>query len=534
MPVYTESYNVSQPSSDKIHEQLRQQEARIVQLTQELSVANREITWAKLKIQVLEEKLRQERLARFGPRSETLSDLQLSLLEEEPSVTADEVAAEAERGPLPGGTTAPPAPPKRQRKPHPGRQQLPADLPRKEETIPCAPEQCQCPQCGQPTAVIGYDESEQLDVEPAHYYVKVIKREKRACRRCVERSVMAAPLPDRIVEKGLASNRVVVETVVRKYCDHLPLYRQAVILSREAGLDISRATLDGWVIHVGELLLAIQAAIGRNLLTESYLQADETTVWVQTHDRRGKNHEAYLWQFGRPGGEVVFVFAMGRGRDVPLRFLGQWEGKLQTDAYSAYDRIGGRRLLHYGCWSHARRYFVDAVKLHRDDPEAVKMVLRMDALFTVERGAKERGLTGLERLAFRREHGQSWLEEIHAAALALAPRVLPKSKLGEATSYLLKQWDRLQRCFEDPEVELSNNIAENSMRPWALGRKNWLHIGSAQAGPKVAAIASVIESCRRLQLPVTEYLLDVLPGLQRRTLSQVAELTPARWAAARS
>ena len=110
---------------------------------------------------------------------------------------------------------------------------------------------------------------------------------------------------------------------------------------------------------------------------------------------------------------------------------------------------------------------------------------------------------------------------------------MPKSKLGEALHYLLKQWDRLERCFHDPEVELSNNLAENSMRPWALGRKNWLQVGSVSAGPKVAAIASVVESCRRLKIPVREYLLAVLPGLDRRTRSQVVDLTPSRWAAAR-
>jgi hypothetical protein len=271
----------------------------------------------------------------------------------------------------------------------------------------------------------------------------------------------------------------------------------------------------------------------KDLLAGSYIQADETTVLVRTKQKPGSHHEGYLWQFGKPGGEAVFEFALGRGREVAARFLGQWQGKLQTDAYVAYDKIGGPNLVHYGCFAHARRYFVDAVKVHKDDAEAAKMVVRMDALFTVERGAVELGLTGDEKAAFRREHGQSWLDEMRETALWLGPRTLPKSKLGEALHYLLKQWDRLERCFHDPEVELSNNLAENSMRPWALGRKNWLQVGSVSAGPKVAAIASVVESCRRLKIPVREYLLAVLPGLDRRTRSQVVDLTPSRWAAAR-
>jgi len=367
-------------SSDNLRDTLRQKDAHIIQLQHELSSALQEAYWSKLKIQKLEEELRQQRIARLGPRSEKLSDLQLALLDEEPSVSTDEVAAEAEREPLPE-TVTPTAShaPKRKRETHPGRQSLPAHLPRKEETLACPPQACTCKHCGQAMAVIGYDESEQLDVEPAQYFVRVIKREKRACRHCENRSVAAAPLPDRIVEKGLASDRIVVDTLVRKYCDHLPLYRQEAILRREMGLEISRTTLDGWVMHVGELLIPIREAMRKHLLAGGYLQADETTVLVQTREKRGSHHEGYLWQFGRPGGEVVFEFALGRGRDVAARFLGSWEGKLQTDAYVGYEKVGGLKLIHYGCFAHARRYFVDAVKVHKDDAEAAKMVLRMDA-----------------------------------------------------------------------------------------------------------------------------------------------------------
>lgn len=522
------------PPSDPMRETLKKKDAHIVKLQHELSLALQEVSWSKLKIQKLEEELRQQRIARFGPRSEKLSDLQLALLEEEPSVTTDEVAAEAEAQPLPENVTPPAAEEaRRKHKPHPGRQALPAHLPRKEETIACPAEACNCKHCGRETAVIGYDESEQLDVEPAQYFVRVIKREKRACRNCEKRSVMAAPVPDRIVAKGLASDRIVVDTIVKKYCDHLPLYRQEAILRRETGVDISRTTLDGWVMHVGELLIPVREAMRKELLASGYLQADETTVLVRTGEKKGSHHEGYLWQFGRPGGEVVFEFALGRGREVVARFLGNWAGKLQTDAYVGYDKVGGPGLTHYGCFAHARRYFVDAVKVHPDDAEAVKMVIRMDALFLVERGAVELGLRGAARLAHRRDHGQMWLDEMHTEALAVAMRTLPSSKLGKALHYLLKQWERLERTFLDPEVELSNNIAENSMRPWALGRKNWLHVGSASAGPKVAAIASVVESCRRLKIPVREYLLDVLPGLADRPTSHLTRLTPSRWAAAR-
>jgi transposase len=165
--------------------------------------------------------------------------------------------------------------------------------------------------------VIGYDASEQLDVEPARYFVRVTKREKRVCRCCQAGTVTMPPLAPRIVEKGLGSDRLVVETVVAKYSDHLPLYRQAVILEQDAGLEIGRATLDGWVMRVGELLEPVVAVIRQDLLHEAYLQADETIVPVQMHDKRGADHQAYLWQYGKPGGEMVFDFRLGRGREGP-------------------------------------------------------------------------------------------------------------------------------------------------------------------------------------------------------------------------
>jgi len=224
----------------------------------------RQLHWAYLQIQVLEERLRWQRIQKYGPASEKLSDAQLELLELEPGVSNLEVQAESAREPLPLGPER--TPHSQRQRPHPGRQELPADLPRVERVIACAPEQCQCPSCGQATTVIGYETSEQLDVEPAQYFVVVTKREKRACQHCEQGGVAAAPVPARIIEKGLVSDRVVIDTIISKYSDHLPLYRQSVILERETGLEISRATLDGWVMTAGGLLIPVAAAMGRELV----------------------------------------------------------------------------------------------------------------------------------------------------------------------------------------------------------------------------------------------------------------------------
>jgi transposase len=240
----------------------------IEQLKQQLDVTSERLRLSELRVQLLEDKLRLQRIAKYGPGSEKLTSQQLELLELEPGVSNLEVAAESEREALPA------TPDKKKRK-HPGRQTLPANLPRVERVIDCTSEQCVCGGCGQSTTVIGYEESEQLDVEPVKYFVLVTRREKRACKSCEERGVMAAPLPPRILEKSLVSDQVILDAIIGKYSNHCPLYRQSVILLRDAGVDISRATIDGWVMQVGDLLMPLVAVMGRQLVGGTYIQADD-------------------------------------------------------------------------------------------------------------------------------------------------------------------------------------------------------------------------------------------------------------------
>ena len=488
-----------------------------------LSIDQDQLKFAEYKVRVLEEKLRLIRIEKYGPGSEKLSDAQLELLELEPGVSSAEVQAESERDQL--------KLPLKARRKHPGRQELPANLPRVEKIIACTPEQCVCGNCGKENSVIGYEKSEQLDVKPAEYFVVVTMREKRACKACEEQGVECAPVPARIIEKGLASDRVVIDTLVSKYADYVPLYRQSAILERETGIELSRATLDGWVMRVGELLRPINAAMGQELLSGSYIQADETTVGVQMHDGRGKNHQAYLWQYSHPAGPVVFDFRLGREREGPKRFLGNFEGLLQSDGYGAYDHIGGPKLVHAACWAHARRKFFDAVKLNPKDTTSIQIVAQMDELFGIDAQARQEGLSQIDRHVLRLEKSQPLLEQIKAAIQAARTGALPKSALAKACDYTLTLWSRLSRFLEYPELELSNNLAENAMRPVALGRRNWIHVGSQEAGPRVAAIISIVETCRRLSLPLRDYLSSVLPGLADFPSNRVPELTPNAWAA---
>jgi transposase len=515
-------------------EELKKQLAAplLTAVTSKLDGYQNRIEYAELKIQLLEERLRQILIKKYGSSSEKLSSAQLELLELEPGVSEDEVQAESERGALPPQSEKPEGQPDRkQGSKHPGRQSLPAHLPRVERVIACTPEQCKCGGCGAETTVIGYEESEQLDVEPAKYFVLVTRREKRACKQCEERGVVAAPLPERIIEKSLVSDQVVIDTIVAKYCDSLPLYRQSVILKRDTGLDISRSTMVGWVMRVGELLTPIVGVMRRELLRGTYIQADETPVDVQMHDGRGQNHQAYLWQYGTPGGGVIFDFRLGREREGPKQFLQHFDGILQTDGYAAYDHIGGPKMVHAACWSHSRRKFIDAIKLNPKDQPAIRIAKLMDDLFAIDAEARAENMDHAARHARRQRHAPPLLADIRAQILAAQKNALPKSATGKAANYTLALWNKLTLFLEYPELELSNNLAENSMRPIAIGRRNWIHIGSAQAGPKVAAIFSVVESCRRLKIPVRKYLAAVLPGLSNLSIQQLAGLTPNAWAA---
>jgi transposase len=207
---------------------------------------------------------------------------------------------------------------------------------------------------------------------------------------------------------------------------------------------------------------------------------------------------------------------------------------LRRDGYAAYDQIGGPSMVHAACWAHARRQFFEAVQLNPRDPVATPIVKRMDELFTVDAEARRRVISLTGRHALRQERAKHLLDDIRSKIEAALSVALPSSALSKACQYTLTLWRKLTRFLEYPELELSNNLAENSMRPVALGRKNWIHIGSPHAGPKVAAILSVVESCRRLKVSVCDYFSTILPGLADLQIRCLPNLTPAVWVARHS
>ena len=509
----------------------------------ELARSRQALAAAEAIIQQLKEALRLERIRKYGKQSEKLSDLQLELLDREPAVSSDEVQAEAERGPLPDSSESaqqgnlPTDKQRSARRNHPGRNELPAHLERVEQIIACAAEQCRCGQCGAETRVIGYEETEVLGMKPAEYFVRVLKREKRACAHCVSQGVATAPAPARIAPKSIFADETIISILINKYCDSVPLYRQRAILWRDLGIDVALTTIDDAVLRVGELLIPIVNVMKRDLLTGGYIQADETRVDVQTPDKKGENHRAFFWQFSAPGMGVVFDFEMTRSKKVAQEFFKDYGGILHTDGYIVYEKdIGTKDLIHACCLAHARRGFIDAIKVQTKaqatDARLERAVALMDELFAIDREAREQNLSLADRHALRKERAPALLDELRVLLTAIeeSGSILPHSVAGKAIKYTLKRWVELTRFLDHPVIELSTNWAENSMRPIAIGRKNWLHLGSKEAGPKIAAIFSIVESCRKLGIPIRHYLADVLPGLADRSIQELSRITPTAYA----
>ena len=225
---------------------------------------------------------------------------------------------------------------------------------------------------------------------------------------------------------------------------------------------------------------------------------------------------------------MVFDFQMGRGREGPAQFLKNFRGTLQCDGYSAYDKLG-ENIIYAGCMAHARREFVDAAKVAPQDPMPIEIITTIGQLYAVEKEARSGGMTSVQRLELRQKKSVSLMARLKVRLEAIRQQIPPGGTLAKACNYALNQWSRLEEYLKDGLIEIDNNWCEGAIRPLTLGRKNWLHIGSPEVGPKIAAIASIVETCRRLDVNLRQYLNDVLPKLGDWPSNRVAELTPIAW-----
>ena len=389
------------------------------------------------------------------------------------------------------------------------------------------PEEEICPRCGKTKCEIGCEKSERFEYVPAQIIRHEILRPKLACP-CGESGVSIAPLPASVVAQGQPGPGLVAHVLLSKYDDHLPLYRQQQQFER-LGVNFPRQTLCDWVEKGAEWLQPIVRAMKRELLGGDYVQVDETPVRVMDPEVRGRCATGYLWVLGEPGGDVIFEFHPGRGKEYAAQLLGDFRGYLQRDGYGVYGALARANpgLIPVGCWSHARRKFVDA--LEERPEEAGRIVTEIRKLYLVERHARDECLRPDQRRQLRTELSAPILTALKPRLDVLRPGCLPQSPLGKALGYALGEWEPLTRYLQDGRLEIDNNLTENAIRPSAVGKKNWLFIGHPEAGWRSAVIYSVIVSCRRRGIDPWEYVRDVLRRLPAMKHAEVPTLLPRCW-----
>jgi transposase len=463
------------------------------------------------KITALTHELAYYRRIRFGKASEALAGEQRLLFEE--TVDMDLAAIEEELDSQ--------APAKRQRK-RAGRQALPPELPRIEQRH--EPESCQCGQCGADLVKIGEDVSEQLDVEPARFFVHRHIRPQYACRPC--ETVTAAPIPPAVIDGGMAAVGLLAWVAACKYLDHLPLYRIEQIAARQ-GVPLARSTLAEWVGRIGVALQPLADRLADLLRQRSCLHADETPV-RQLDPGNGKTRHAYLWAYrsnvlddGPP--VVVFDYQASRAGVHARTFLQGWRGHLMVDDYAGYKALFTAGPVELACLAHIRRKFFD-VHAASGSPVAEEALRRIAQLYAIEQQAS--GSAPAQRLALREQHAVPALANMHAWLLANQRTVAAGSGTAKAIDHALKRWPALQRYASSGSLPIDNNPVENAIRPIAIGKKNWLFAGSERAGRRAAAIQSLFATAKLNGLDPARWLADTLEQLPTCPNSRIDSLLP--------
>jgi len=506
----------------------------------------------------------------YGPKGERFNPDQLTLFNDDPEPNAPE--------PPPPPPSQEPA--SRPRKKGHGRKGLPKHLRRERKEFDLSDAEKCCPCCQQPRIKIGEEASEQLDYVPASLFVREQVRFKYACPSCLKKQGMAqpdatphgpaepkgepvgpmmesflpstqgvssmdrpqlivtAPMPKQPIAKGIAGPGLLAHLIVSKYLDHLPLHRLEGIFARQ-GVDISRKTMCDWMAECAALLKPLYDLLKADVVRSRLIHTDDTRVPVQDPEsNRTKSGRLWVYIGDRDHPSLVYDYTPTRARDGPAEFLKGYRGFLQADAYGVYDSIYSPTLLEAGCWAHARRYFYEARE--SDALRAHEALARIQGLYAVESEADEQiaaaGLTDEAADLLRRQVRQEktlplldalkgWLQEQQAA-------VLPKSLMGQAIGYTLRQWQALARFTECGWIGIDNNVAERALRGIAVGRKNWLFAGSDEGGRTAAVLYSILMTCKHLSIEPFNYLRDILARLPEHPVERLQELLPAIWASA--
>ena len=493
----------------------------------EVAVLRQQIAWFKQKL--------------FGPgqsetldRAQQLIDLGGEVAATAPARPVETISYEREKGP---------------RAPRPTASQTFAHLP-VQETIVIVPDEVK----QEPAAYeqIGEERTFEVDVVAPKLFKRDVAQRRRArrrrdpeakrrdgqspqfvrpkFRRKADRTQppVIAPAPARPVVGGYASAGLLSWVVVSKYVDHLPLFRQEKMLGRW-GAKIPRQTLGDWVGLAADLLEPVYRQMQRTILASGYVQVDETPVRCQDPDRPGSTVQGWMWVVDEPDGDVVFRWAMSRRHQELVTLLGDYRGLLQSDAYAAYPSYAAthEHVQWLGCWAHARRGFFEALN---DSPKAAQVVLRLiGKLYHLESQWDQAGV-GDQRAALRQKHFARPLYWLRRIATGLRTKHLPRSLLSKACGYLLAHWDALVAHTRHAHTRLDNNRIENSIRPCAIGKKNFLFIGHPDAGQRSAIIYSIVGSCQRHGKDPHAYIRDVLARLPAMSnQDDLTPLLPAYW-----
>ncbi|MDR1611365.1 MAG: IS66 family transposase [Planctomycetota bacterium] len=473
---------------------------------------------------------------RFGRKSEKLEENgQLNLFGD---VAAMEETSPAEPDPLPVAV---------KQKGH-GRKSIPSSLPVERVVIEPSPEELVCQSCGADKVRIGEEVRKELDYNPGSVFVREIVRPVCACPKECEGQVVVAENPPSPIEKGLPGPGLLAHVAVQKYSDHIPLNRQEAMLRRH-GVDIRRSTLSDWMAEAAHLLLSFNEVVREEVLLSHVIHVDETPVTVQDPKGKAKPHLGRVWTYigDRKHPYIFFDYSPDRKALWPERMLSGWSGFLQADAYRGYDSLlDGKGIVEVACWAHARRKLVEAEKSNR--LPALEGLVHIRELYRVEKDIREecgklgysladpgkKGDLAAELRQRRRQEQSMPLLDAFGEWLKGRERIiLPKSPLGEAMSYCRNNWAALTVYASDGELSIDNNPAERTLRPVAVGRKNYLFFGSDKGGETAAVLYGVIASAKRHGLDPWRYLRDLLTRLPAMTVSGLRELLPDRWKAGR-
>ena len=408
---------------------------------------------------------------------------------------------------------------------HPGRSPLPAHL-RREETI------LEPTDIPEGSKKIGEEVTEELEYTPGELFVKKYVRPKYVIPQTadsVSAAIIIAPMPIRPIEKAIAGPGLLAQVVIDKYVDHLPLHRQMQRFER-AGVKIAYSTLTDWVSATCGLIKPLYEALKSEVLQSGYLHADETPIKVLDNDKKGTTHRGYFWVYNNsPGKMVFFDYQEGRDSGGPQGILKEYKGYLQTDGYAGYNSFDQKDdITQLNCMAHARRYFMEA--RDNDAARADYVLEQIQQLYAIERDCKLKELDYGQRKEVRGKEAAPILESLGKWMKGQYIQTVPKSPIGKAMAYSIERWDKLCLYTTNGMLSIDNNPVENSIRPVAIGRKNYLFCGSHEAAKRTAQLYSLLGTCKMNGVNPFDWFKDILERLPSLPIKNIKDLLPHKWA----